>query len=403
MPINLIAVRQVFLTFLRLGFTSFGGPVAHVGFFRKELVERQNWVNDNQFSQLLAISQFLPGPASSQLGFSLGFLKAGWLGALAAFLAFTLPSVFILLAFAYFLPYLSGELGGLSGALLGQAGLQGLKLVAFAVVADAVLGMSQKLCSDVSRKAIAIISACILLLLEATVFQIVVVLFGALAGMLLIRQEAVANDSGLQVGYSSRSGLVLLVVFFILLAGLPLLADQSMLMALSDAFYRAGALVFGGGHVVLPLLEESVVGTGWVNQENFLAGYGASQAIPGPMFSFSAYLGGLIDTGYASWVGALIALVFMFLPGFILMLAVLPIWQSLSQNNLAIKAIAGINAAVVGLLAVALYDPVFVSGVASRLDLAIAVFGFAMLSIWKLSPVYVVIWCVSASMLATMI
>lgn len=394
MQINLVAVRQVFLTFLKLGVTSFGGPVAHVGFFRKELVERQQWVSDSQFSQLLAISQFLPGPASSQLGFSLGFLKAGWLGALVAFLAFTLPSVFILMAFAYFLPQLSGE--------IGQAGLQGLKLVACAVVADAVLGMSQKLCSGLTRKAIAVISACILLLLEATIFQIVVVLFGALAGMAFLHLESVASTTALQVSYSSRSGFALLFVFFILLAGLPLLADQSMLLAVSDAFYRAGALVFGGGHVVLPLLEESVVGNGWVKQETFLAGYGASQAIPGPMFSFSAYLGGVIDTGYASWVGAFVALVFMFLPGFILMLAVLPMWQSLSQNNLAIKAIAGINAAVVGLLAVALYDPIFVSGISSRLDLAIALAGFAMLSVWKLSPVYVVIWCISASMLTTL-
>ncbi|BFM18261.1 chromate efflux transporter [Maricurvus nonylphenolicus] len=384
-------VIEVFITFLKLGLTSFGGPVAHLGYFRKELVERQRWVNDHDFSQLLAISQFLPGPASSQLGFTLGLLRAGWLGALAAFLAFTLPSAFLLFAFAYFLPALSGS--------AGEAAIHGLKLVACAVVADAVLGMSKKLCPDRTRKTIAVLAVCVLLISGSAWLQIFVVIAGALAGMAFCQGPTVPTDSAIRVNYGKRLGSILLAAFFLLLFALPILAtQQDALVVIAEAFYRAGALVFGGGHVVLPLLEDSMVNSGWVSEETFLAGYGASQAIPGPMFAFSAFLGSVIPTEHSAFISSATALLFMFLPGFLLVAAIMPFWQAISNNAKAANAIAGINAAVVGLLAAALYDPIFTSGVTSAADLAIAVVAFALLAVWRLSPLWVVAWCVVASL-----
>ena len=381
-------VAEVFLTFLKLGLTSFGGPVAHLGYFHKELVERKQWVSEAQYSQLLAICQFLPGPASSQLGFALGLFRGGWLGAIAAFLAFTLPSALLLIAFAAALPSLSGG--------IGEAAIHGLKLVACAVVADAVLGMSQKLCPDVLRRGIAIFAACVLMFSGSAAMQIVVVLAGAIAGIWLCKADSAIDGSSIRVSYGRKAGLALLIVFFALLGSLSLAPQQSLLI-IADAFYRAGALVFGGGHVVLPLLEESVVTTGWVSSEQFLAGYGATQAIPGPMFSFSAYLGAIVPSEFNSWITAAVALLFMFLPGFLLLLAVLPLWQSISSRPKAANAITGVNAAVVGLLGAALYDPIFVSGVESAKDMAIVIVAFGMLRVWKLSPLYVVLACVLAS------
>ena len=294
------SVIEVLMTFFRLGLTSFGGPVAHIGYFRKELVERRSWVSDSQFSQLLAISQFLPGPASSQLGFSLGLLRAGWLGALAAFLAFTLPSVLLLFAFASLLPYLSGP--------VSEAAIHGLKLVACVVVADAVLGMSKKLCPDKQRRTIAILAVCILLVAASAWSQILVVLLGAMAGITFCKASRADTQARLKVSYSKRTGIFFFAVFMALFLLLSMTSTDDPLFGIGKAFYNAGALVFGGGHVVLPLLENSVVASGWVSSENFLAGYGASQAIPGPMFAFSAYLGAIIPTEYASWLGALLAL-----------------------------------------------------------------------------------------------
>lgn len=380
----------VFMTFLRLGLTSFGGPIAHIGYFRKELVERQHWVSEAQFSQLLAISQFLPGPASSQLGFALGLLRAGWPGAFAAFLAFTLPSALLLIGFASLLPFLSGPVGG--------AVIHGLKLVACAVVADAVLGMARKLCPDVPRQGIALLAASILLLAESASFQVFVIIGGGVAGFMLCHAAIENHEENLHPGYGKRSSIILLAIFIALLLGLPVLASQWGLFALAETFYRSGALVFGGGHVVLPLLEESVVQTGWVTREDFLAGYGASQAIPGPMFAFAGYLGSVIPTAHGSWAGASIALIFIFLPGFLLMAATLPMWAMIAHNQRAANAIAGINAAVVGLLAAALYDPILTSGITAGSDLAIALIAFGMLTIWRLSPLLVVIWCVAASL-----
>ncbi|PLX97479.1 MAG: chromate ion family chromate transporter, partial [Desulfuromonas sp.] len=351
----------VFYTFLKLGFTSFGGPVAHLGYFRKELVERRGWVSDSQFGQLLAICQFLPGPASSQLGFVLGLLRGGWPGALAAFLGFTLPSALLLLLFAALLPYLSGP--------IGLAAIHGLKLVACAVVADAVLGMFLKLCPDLPRRIIAVAAAGLLLLAGSAWLQLLVVLGGALAGLALCRTAAEERSDLIHPGYGKRFALTLLGVFAVLLLLFLALPAERGLFALAEAFYSAGALVFGGGHVVLPLLEESVVASGWVAQESFLAGYGASQAIPGPMFAFSAYLGALVPTGFPAWLGGAVALVFIFLPGFLLVAAVLPLWQAISRYRPTANAIVGVNAAVVGLLGAAFYDPILTSGIASVADL----------------------------------
>lgn len=387
---------DVFKTFLKLGLTSFGGPVAHIAYFRKELVEKQQWTNEHQFSQLLAISQFLPGPASSQLGFALGLMRAGWLGALAAFVAFTLPSALLLVGFASMLPLLANS--------IGIAVIHGLKLVAVAVVADAVFNMSQKLCPDNARRIIAILATIILLLIGSAWSQILIIVVGAIAGILLHRNSSL-NDSLVltsdkRINNSKPFTLLVFGIFTLLLLASLFLYDSSGLIAISQVFYRAGALVFGGGHIVLPLLKEAVVDTGWVTNENFLAGYGASQAIPGPLFAFSAYLGAIIpDSNSISWAGAFVALLSIFLPGFLLIAAALPLWQSIASKPLAIKAIAGINAVVVGILAAAFINPIFISSIISVSDLLIVIVGIIMLLRWQFSPLLVVMWCVIANVL----
>lgn len=388
------SATEVFLVFLKLGLSSFGGPIAHLGYFRAELVERRRWISDDQFAQLLAICQFLPGPASSQLGFSLGLLRAGWPGALAAFLAFTLPSALLLIAFAAASPLL------LSGTV-GQSAIHGLKLVACAVVADAVLGMARKLCTDVPRRSIAVLAAAILLMFPGTIVQLLVVFSAAIFGAVWLRDIPAPSDTSIMhIPFAVRTGSLLLLVFIVLLLGLPLLATpQPQLASVADAFYRAGALVFGGGHVVLPLLQDSVVASGWVDADQFLAGYGASQALPGPLFAFSAYLGTLLSPAGTSYHFAATALIFMFLPGFLLVAGVLPFWRSVAHYPLAGRAIAGVNAAVVGLLGAALYQPIFTSGISSSVDVAVVLVAFAMLAVWRLSPLIVVVWCMLASVL----
>lgn len=388
---------EVFLAFLKLGLTSFGGPIAHLGYFRRELVERRSWVSESQFGQLLAICQFLPGPASSQLGFSLGLMRAGWSGALAAFLAFTLPSAILLIVFAAVLPHLSGA--------VGQAAIHGLKLVACAVVADAVLGMSRKLCPDFARRTIAVLSAAFLLAVSTAFGQLVVVGLAAVWGAVFLRDLSIngAFDSVpafSHPGDGCRTGIILILIFAGLLLGLPLLATtEPSPVSVAEAFYSAGALVFGGGHVVLPLLKDSIVVNGWVTADQFLAGYGASQAIPGPLFAFSAYLGAVMSTGEHPVLLAATALAFMFLPGFLLVAGILPFWQRVSQNPLAARAIAGINAAVVGMLGAVLYDPILTSGISSPRDMAIVLVAFGLLAVWRLSPLIVVLWCLFASVL----
>jgi chromate transporter len=381
---------EVFAAFLKLGLTSFGGPIAHLGYFRRELVERRNWVGESQFAQLLALCQFLPGPASSQLGFSLGLLRAGWPGAFAAFIAFTLPSALLLFAFAALLPKISGA--------AGQAAIHGLKLVALAVVAQGVLGMARQLCPDAARATIAALSAAVILLSGQAWMQLLVVTLGAIAGLMFCGRVQPVEGGGLHLRYGPTVGWTLLAVFAVLLLGLPLVADgRGGLLSAAEAFYRAGALVFGGGHVVLPLLEEAVVRPGWISSDEFLAGYGAAQAVPGPMFTLAAYLGARLPDGEGGLAGATVALVAIFLPGFLLVAGVLPLWRAIAGRPAAARAIAGVNAAVVGLLGAALYDPVWVSAVRGPADLAIGLAGFVLLVVWRAPALLVVVWCVAAS------
>jgi chromate transporter len=390
------ATGEVFLAFLRLGLTSFGGPVAHLAYFRREFVERRRWMAESEFARLLALCQFLPGPASSQLGFSIGMLRAGWPGALAAFVAFTLPSALLLYAFARFLPGSPGT--------LAEGAIHGLKLVAVAVVAQGLLGMARMLCPDAPRASIAAVAAAVGLVSGTPWAQIVVVALGAVAGLALLRELPPMAAANLDAPYGMRAGGVVLAVFFVLLFGLPLAAHAKPgLLSVVEGFYRAGALVFGGGHVVLPLLQETVVAPGWIGRGDFLAGYGAAQAVPGPMFTLSAYLGARLPGDSGGALGSVVAVSSIFLPGLLLVAGVLPVWQSVGTKPRAIRAVAGVNAAVVGLLGAALYDPVWTSAIGSPIDVAIAIVGFALLVAWRASALVVVLWCVVAAMAATFV
>ena len=394
---NVGSAAEVLAAFLKLGLTSFGGPVAHLSYFRREFVEVRKWIDDTEFARLLALCQFLPGPASSKLGFSLGMLRAGWPGALAAFVAFTLPSAVLLFAFAKLVPYLSG--------VAGQAVIHGFKLAAVAVVAHAVLGMMRQLTPDAPRASIAVIAAALILTLGQAWMQILVVLLDAIAGLALCRTaRPPAPDTRLKLPYGVWFGIALLMSFTLLLLGLPLAARGHVgLLAMIDAFYRTGALVFGGGHVVLPLLRELVVAPGWISSDDFLAGYGAAQAIPGPLFTLAAYLGARFHGGEGGFVGAIVALVAIFLPGLLLVAGALPLWRSIGDTPVAARAVAGINAAVVGLLVAALYDPVWTSAVRGPLDVAIAAVGFTLLRAWRTSALIVVLWCASAAVAVSFI
>ncbi len=386
------SLLEVFRVFLQFGVTGFGGPVAHIAYFRDELVGRRHWFSDAQFAQLLALCQFLPGPASSQLGFCLGLARAGWLGAVIAFLCFTLPSAIVLVLFAQALVWLDSP--------LGAAGLDGLKIVALSVVAHGLFGMARQLCPDPTRGMMAGLAAAVVVLLPSAAMQFLVVLGGALGGVLLCRDLQPHAQAALPRTHSQRVGMVLLACFFLLLFILPFThGNTASALGLFDTFYQAGALVFGGGHVVLPWLEQSVVQNGWVSRDDFLAGYGAAQAIPGPMFSFSAYLGAVATGPLPSILGASIALLAIFVPGFLLVAGVLPFWRSLSRHVLAFRAVAGVNAAVVGILGAALYDPIWTSAVTQHSDVAIAVIGFCLLAVLRLSVLWAVLWCVAASLL----
>ena len=381
---------EVWKAFGKLGLTAFGGPVAHIGFFRQEFVERRQWLTEQQFSQLLAICQFLPGPASSQMGFAIGLLRAGWLGAFAAFVAFTLPSALALFAFASLAIYLDNA--------SGQAIIQGLKLVAVAVVAHAVFGMSKSLTPDWPRRFIALLALLVLLLFSHLWMQLIVIVMGALFGLVICRQHT-TPVSQLSVNYSSSLATFFALLFAsLLLFSIVLPTEQSTPVNVFASFYQAGALVFGGGHVVLPLLEQSSVGHGWVDTDTFLAGYGAAQAVPGPLFTFASYLGAEIETGLPASLGALIAIVGIFLPGFLLLLAVLPFWAKVASVPKASAAIVGVNAAVVGLLAAALYDPIITSSLHHWTDVLIALAGFLILTVLKKSALWTVCFCILASL-----
>ena len=373
---------EVWRVFLKLGLTSFGGPVAHLGYFRREFVVRRAWLDERDYADLVALCQFLPGPASSQTGFAIGLMRAGYLGGLAAWAAFTLPSAIAMTLFAY------GE-----GALNGPAGdglIHGLKLVAVAIVAQAVLGMAQSLTPDRPRAAIAVLSLILMALAPAAWAQIAVILLGALAGLILCRTGGEVSLAAVEAPISRRAAIVFAGLTFALLAlsFAPVLPGAA---ALAAAVYRSGALVFGGGHVVLPLLRTAVVDPGWVSANAFLAGYGAAQAVPGPLFTFAAYLGAVAGVGPGGVAGAALALVAIFAPGLLLLMAVLPFWNGLRTLSNARAAMAGVNAAVVGLLASALYDPVWTGAVRGPTDFAIAAAGFVALIVWRAPPLIVVI------------
>jgi chromate transporter len=376
---------EVLRVFLKLGLTSFGGPIAHIGYFRAEFVVRRRWLDEPAFADLVALCQFLPGPASSQVGFSIGLLRAGPAGALAAWAGFTLPSAIALLAFAY-------GVGALAGA--GGAGLlHGLKLVAVAIVAQAVWGMARTLCPDRERASIAALAAVVSLASSSAPAQIASIALGAIAGLAWCRTARAVPAGRVEMPVSRRAGVAALVVFFALLIGLPLLAAAAPLLGIArfEAFYRSGALVFGGGHVVLPLLREAFVPSGWVGDDAFLAGYGAAQAVPGPLFSFAAYLGAVARPAPSGMAGAALGLVGIFLPGLLILVGALPFWNAFRARAAAQAMLRGVNAAVVGILGAALYHPVWSSSVTAPIDVAIAVVGFVLLTAWRAPPLLVVV------------
>lgn len=374
---------EVLRIFTRLGCTSFGGPIAHLGYFRTEFVERRQWLSDRAYADLVGLCQFLPGPASSKLGFSLGLLRAGYMGGIAAWVGFTLPSALLLFLFAY-------GAGALSHSVAGQGMLHGLKLVAVAIVSQAVFGMARTLCPDRGRASIAVAAAAIALLAPTSLGQIAAIVTGAVLGLQFCRSESEAVPEPLHFQLSRRTGAFCFALFALLLAA-SFWPFGPTPYGMFNAFYRSGALVFGGGHVVLPLLNEAVVRPGWVSNEAFLAGYGAAQAVPGPLFTFGAYLGTVMTGPGGGVAGAVIALIAIFLPGMLLQMAALPFWNAFRGKPAAQAAMRGINAAVVGILAAALYTPVWTSAVVRPGDFAVALAGFVLLIVWKLPPFLVVL------------
>ena len=374
-------VAHVFLVFLRLGLTSFGGPVAHLGYFREEFVARRKWLDERAYADLVALCQFLPGPASSQVGLALGLSRAGYLGALAAWVGFTLPSAIALALFAFGLAAL--------GDALGSAWLHGLKVAAVAVVAQAVLGMMRSLAPDKARATLAVAAAAIALFIPTAWGQVGAIALGAVVGFALLRGPAPTDHVSLPLPVGRVAGALALVAFFGLLIGLPVLASATMSrpIDLFDAFYRAGSLVFGGGHVVLPLLQAEVVPNGWVTNDQFLAGYGAAQAVPGPLFTFAAYLGAVIG----GWGTAALCLIAVFLPSLLLVIGALPFWEAIRSAPAAQSALRGVNAAVVGLLLAALYHPVWTAGITNAKDFALAITAFLLLYMWQVTPWLVVV------------
>ena len=377
----------MFLIFLRLGLTSFGGPIAHLGYFREAFVTRRQWLSERSYAELVALCQFLPGPASSQVGIALGLSRAGYGGAAAAWAGFTLPSAIALILFAVGLSHY--------GTAIPGGALHGLKVVAVAVVAQAVWGMARNLCRGAVKVTLMLIAACIVLLAPSAWSQVGVIAAAGVAGLLLFKPQPNTEPDSLPIAISRRAGAIWLVLFVVLLVGLPILADglPNPVLALVDAFYRTGALVFGGGHVVLPLLQAEVVPPQWVSNDVFLAGYGATQAVPGPLFTFAAFLGASMTHAPSGWLGGMIALLAIFAPSFLLICGALPFWASLRTSPRTQAALAGVNAAVVGLLLAALYRPVWTSAIFSGYDFALAVLALVALMVWKLPLWLVVISC----------
>jgi chromate transporter len=369
---------EVLFVALRLGVSSFGGPIAHLGYFHNEYVTRRKWLDEQSYTDLVALCQFLPGPASSQVGMAIGIARAGLPGALAAWVGFTLPSALLLAGFAF----------GVSavGASPDSGWLHGLKIVAVAVVAQALWGMAKSLCPDRERATLALLAAITTVAWPSAAGQLCSISAAGLLGWLLLPPTALAGQARMQFPVGKRSAVAVWAIFFALLLGLPLLREMNHWLALFDSFFRVGSLVFGGGHVVLPLLQTEVVGPGWVTNEQFVAGYGATQAVPGPLFTFSAYLGAVMN----GWSGALLALLAIFLPSFLLVIGALPFWDALRAKSKFQSALSGINAAVVGLLLAALYTPVWTSAILAAGDFALGLLAFGLLMFWKWPPWLVV-------------
>ena len=385
------SLAELFFVFLRLGLTSFGGPVAHLGYFRAEFVERRQWLDEHTYADLVGLCQFLPGPASSQVGMAIGLSRGGIPGAIAAFLGFTLPSAILLVLFALGMARF--------GNAIGAGWLHGLKIVAVAVVAQALWGMGRALAPDARRATLAVAAAALVSLVPTGAGQVGVIAAGALIGWGVLRADLTLPQSSLPVPIRRSTGALLLAAFFLLLIGLPLAAQGSgnYVLELFDGFYRAGALVFGGGHVVLPLLQAIVVPRGWVSNDAFLAGYGAAQAVPGPLFTFAAYLGAISTRAPSGWTGAAIAVAAIFLPAFLLVAGILPFWEGLRRHAGIKRAMLGINAAVVGILLAAFYHPVWTSAIRSAADFAMAATAFLLLVFWKWPPWLVVVLAAAAT------
>jgi chromate transporter len=377
---SLRSLWEILIVSTKLGLTSFGGPIAHLGYFHEEYIRRRKWLDEKSYADLVALCQFLPGPASSQVGIGIGILRAGVIGGVISFIGFTLPSVIALILFAIMI----------QGLNINDAGwLHGLKIVAVAVVAHAILGMAQNLTPDLKRKAISLFALVSTLLWQTAFTQIGVILIAACIGFLLYKQQKTHDEPTMSFPVSRRFAVICLTLFFGLLIVLPLLREMTSLswITMFDRFYRSGSLVFGGGHVVLPLLEREFVPTGLLSEEAFLAGYGAAQAVPGPLFTFAAYLGAVMD----GWQGGLLATFAIFLPAFLLILGTLPFWNILRRNPSIKGALMGVNAAVVGILIAAFYNPIWTSSILAPIDFAFAAILFSMLVFWKLPPWIIVV------------
>ncbi|PIC62838.1 ChrA protein [Sporosarcina sp. P13] len=377
---RLASLVEILLVSMRLGFTSFGGPVAHLGYFHEEYVRRRKWMDEKSYADLVALAQFLPGPASSQVGIGIGVMRAGVLGGIVSFIGFTLPSVIALILFALVL---------MNFDVANAGWIQGLKVVAVAVVAHAILGMAKNLTPDLKTKALALFALVGTLVWQVAGAQIVVILLAALFGFILFKDAQGDSTTGSTFPVTKRVGVMCLSLFFGLLIALPLVREMtgSYWVAIVDSFYRSGSLVFGGGHVVLPLLEQEFVPNGWISEESFLAGYGATQAVPGPLFTFAAYIGAVMN----GWQGGLIGTIAIFLPAFLLIVGTLPFWDVLRNHSKIRGAIIGVNAAVVGILISAFYFPIWTSSILSTMDFALAAILFSMLAFWKLPPWIVVV------------
>lgn len=388
MSTRLSVLWEILRVSTKLGLTSFGGPIAHLGYFHHEYIRRRQWMDERSYADLVALCQFLPGPASSQVGIGIGIVRAGLLGGIIAWIGFTLPSVLALIAFAFALQSLD----------FGHVGwVHGLKLVAVAIVAHAIAGMSQKLAPDRDRATIAVAAATTVLLWQSVYSQVMVIAIAGVIGVWLYRGKAVEAAQRLSITVSRRAGAICLTLFVLLLVGLPLLreAGSAGWLAMFDSFYRSGSLVFGGGHVVLPLLEREVVPSGWISREDFLAGYGAAQAVPGPLFTFAAYIGAMSG----GLPGAMLATAAIFLPAFLLVVGTLPYWNELRSSRNVQGALLAINAAVVGILAAAFYDPLWTTTITSPADFSLAAILFVMLMFWKLPPWIVVLAGAAGGML----